>query len=181
MNETIRDHTVIESSVSKLIGLIASEAAFVAIGVWIINGGAADSRGESSVYIGWIVTVFFGLCLLVTIHRLIFGHRKPVELTKQGFWDKRALKQEVPWSAVSRISVCSHRGTSTLRVQFTDEAMLRNQLTPIGKTTRWLNKPFGLDGIYVGSTDLDISFSELRSLFQKYLSEFNPTAADDMK
>lgn len=180
MNETIRDHIVIERSVSKLIGLIAIGAAFVAIGVSMINGGAAESRGVSSLYFGWIGTVFFGLCLLVTIHRLIFGHRKPVELSTQGFWDKRAFAQEVPWSAVSRISAWSHSGTSMLRIQFTDEAILRNQLTLIGKTTRWLNKPFGLEGIYVASTDLDISFSELRMLFQKYLSEGNPNATDDM-
>jgi hypothetical protein len=181
MNETIRDHIVIERSVSKLIGLIAIGAAFLAIGVWLINGGAVDSRGESSVYIGWIGAAFSGLCLLVAIHRLIFGHRKPVELSKQGFWDRRALTQEVPWSAVSRISVWSHRGTSILRIQFTDEAILRNRLTPIGKTTRWLNRPFGLDGVYVASTDLDISFSELRTLFQNYLSEYNPAAAVDIK
>lgn len=181
MNATIRDHTVIKRSVSKLIGLVAIGAAFVAIGVWMINGGAVESRGEGTVYLGWIATMLFGLSLLVAIHSLIFGHRKPVELSTQGFWDKRALAQEVPWSAVSRISVWSHRGTSMLRVQFTDETILRNQLTPIGKTTRWLNKPFGLDGVYVASTDLDISFSELRMLFQKYLSEYNPTAIDDMK
>lgn len=181
MNATIRDHTVINRSVSKLFGLVASGAAFVAIGVWMINGGGVDLHpGESSVYLGWIVTVFFGLCLLGLIHRLIFGHRKPVELSTQGFWDKRVLSQLVPWSAVSRISVWSYRGTSMLRVQFTDEAILHNQLTPIGKT-RWLNKPFGLDGIYVACTDLDISVSELRIVFQKYLSEYNPTAADDMK
>lgn len=181
MYATMRDHTVIERSVSKLTGLVAIGAAFVAIGVWMINGGALDSRGEGTVYLGWTGTVFFGLCLLVVVHRLIFGHRKPVELSTQGFWDKRALTQEVPWSVVSRVSVWSHRGTSLLRVQITDEAILRNHLTPIGKTTRWLNKPFGLDGIYIGSTDLDISFSELSMLFQKYLSEYNPTATDDTR
>jgi hypothetical protein len=181
MNATIRDLTVIKRSVPKLIGLVAIGAAFVAISVWMLNGGALDSRGEVTVYVGWIGTVFFGLCLLFAIHRLIFGHRKPVELSTQGFWDKRALAQEVPWSAVSRVSVWSHRGTSMLRVQFTDDAILRNQLTPIVKVTRWLNTPSSIDGIYVASTDLDISFSELRMLFQKYLSEYNPTAIDDMK
>jgi hypothetical protein len=181
MNATIRDHTVIKRSVPKLIGLVAIIAAFVAISVWMLIGGAVDSRGEVTVYVGWIGTVFFGLCLLVAIHRLIFGHRKPVELSTLGFWDKRAFAQEVPWSAVSRISVWSHRGSTMLRIQFTDDAILRNQLTPVVNVARWLNTQSGLDGIYVASTDLDISFSELRMLFRKYLSEYNPTAIDDMK
>lgn len=181
MNETIRDSIVIERSVSKLIGLIAGGAAFTAGNVWMINGGAVDSRGESSVYIGWIGTVFFGLCLPFAIHRLIFGHRKPVELSKQGFWDRRVLVQQVPWSAVSRISVWSYRGNSMLRIQFTDEAIRRNQLTPVGKIASWLNRSYVLDGVCVASTDLDISFSELRTLFQNYLSEYNPAATFDMK
>lgn len=181
MNVTMRDHAVIERSVSKLIGLVAIGVAFVAIGVWMINGGAEESRGKVVIYVGWLGTVFFGLCLLGAILSLLFGHRKPVELSTQGFWDKRALVQEVPWSAVSRISVWSHRGTSLLRVQFTDEAILRNQLTPIAKANNWLNKLFGLHGIYLSSVDLDISFCELRRLFQKYLSEYNPTAIDDAK
>lgn len=181
MNETILDHIVIERSVSKLIGLIAGGAAILATCVWLIGGGGVDTRGESTVYIGWIGTAFFGLCLLVAIHRLIFGHRKPVELSKQGFWDRRSLVQEVPWSAVSRISVWSYRGSSMLQIQFTDEAILRNQLTPVGKIIRWFNRPFGLDGVYVASTDLDISFSELRTLFQNYISEYNPAATVDIK
>jgi len=181
MNTSTLDHIAIQRSVSKLIGLVAIGAAFVAISVWMINGGATDTRyGELSVYLGWLGAVFFGTCLILWMCRLIFGHHKPVELSPQGFWDKRTLTHEVPWSAVSRISVWSHRGTSMLRVQFSDEAILRNQLTPIGKTTRWLNKPFGLDGIYVASADLDISFSELRMLFQKNLSKYNPTAKEDM-
>ena len=68
-----------------------------------------------------------------------------------------------------------------LRIQFTDEAILRNGLTRIGKTTRWLNRPFGPDGVYVASADLDISFAKLRTLFQNYLSEYNPAATDDTK
>ncbi|GGX66433.1 hypothetical protein GCM10007385_39600 [Tateyamaria omphalii] len=68
-----------------------------------------------------------------------------------------------------------------LRIQLTDEAMQRNKLTTLGQTTRWPNKLFGLDGIYVVSADLNISFSELGLLFQKHLSEYNPTATDDTK
>lgn len=68
-----------------------------------------------------------------------------------------------------------------LRIQLEVEAMRHIKLNPIGQTTRWLNKPFGLDGIYVASTDLDISFSELRMLFLNYLSDYNSTAIDDTK
>jgi hypothetical protein len=181
MNGATQGHTVIQRSDSKLFGLAAISAVFVAIGVWMIQGGAVEHRGEAPVFWGWLCTVFFGLCLLVCIHRLIFGHRQPVELSPQGFWDKRALTQEVPWSAVSRISVWSHRGTSLLRVQFLDEAMQHTKLSPIGWATRWLNKPIGLDGVYLSSGDLDISFSELRILFQKYLLDYNPAAMDDTK
>ena len=181
MNTTIRERAIIKKSSSKLLGVVGIGAAFVAIGVWMINGGLAESHGEKSVYLGWIATVLFGLHLLLSIHRLAFGERNPVELSMQGFWDKRALTQEVPWSAVSRISVKSLKGNYWLRVHFSDKEILRNQLTPIGKITKWLYAPFGLDGIYVVSTDLDISFSELRMLFQKHLSEYNPTATDDTR
>lgn len=181
MNGISRERTVIRRSVSKLLGLAFILAVFVAIGVWLIQGGAVETRGEISVLIGWLITVFSALGWIVLIQRLIFGHYEPVELSTHGFWDKRALRHEVPWSAVSRLSTWSHRGTSMLRVQLKNDAMEQITLTPTGQITRRLNKPFGLDGIYVGCEDLDISYQELRLLFQRYLSEHSPAATDDSK
>lgn len=48
-----------------------------------------------------------------------------------------------------------------------------------GRITRWLNKPFGFDGILIYSVGLDISFADLRGRFQTYLTRHNPTAIDD--
>ena len=181
MNKTPPGRIIIERSTPKTIVIVVGSAILTAFSIWFIRGGAVDSRGEASVYIVWMGVMVFGFSLLVHIHRLIFGAPMPVKLSPQGFLDRRAFTQEVPWSAVSRLSVWSHRGTSLLRIQLTDQAMRDCKLTPVGQITRWLNRPLGLDGIYIGSADLDVSFSRLRMLFQEYLSEYNPGAIDDTK
>ena len=178
MQGTTKGYTAIRKSTPKLIGLALVAAALVAAGLWTFQGGAAEA---GLVFWGWLTTTFFGLILILAVHRLVFGHRTQIELSPQGFWDKRTLKQKVPWSAVSHISTWSRRGNSLLRIQMTDEAWNQSKLTFYGKTIRWLHKPIGLDGIYVGSLDLDISFSELRQLFQSYHLEYNSTATDDAK
>lgn len=181
MDAMTEGHIVIQRSVSKIVGLIAIGTFFLAISVWLIRGGAIDSRGEVTLLWGWLGTIFFGLCLFLSIHILLFGYRTPVELSPQGFWDRRILKQEVPWSLVSRISIWSHGRISLLRIQLTDGAITEEQLTSMGKRARWLNKAFGLDGIYVDSMYLEISFSELSDLFQKYLEYYNPSAVDSTR
>ena len=145
------------------------------------EGGAVDTRGEWTIFWGWFAIIFFGFSAIVSIHRLVFGHRVTVELSPRGFWDKRALLHEVPWTAVSRMSVWTRRETSALRIEIADEAMRHIKMTRIHQAVRWLSKPFGHDGIYVGCGDLDIPCSELIALFQKYLSEYNPAATDDTK
>lgn len=184
MNGTTEDHFVIRRSDSKLLGFVLVGALLVAVGVLMIQGDEVDSGDDGDMLIGWLTIVFFGLVSISKTYQLVYGHREPVELSAQGFWDKRVLEQKVPWSAVSRLSVWSYRGKSfwrtyLLRIQLTDEAMQHVRLTKTGRTARSLNKPIGLDGIYISTVDLDMSFPELRLLFQSYLSQYNPSATDD--
>jgi len=181
MSRTTQGYTVIQKSASKLLRNVAIAATGVPLGMWLIQGGAVDTRGQVSVFLGWIGTPIFGLCLLLGLHRLIFGHIEQVELSPQGFWDKRFFKQEVPWNAVSRISIWSLGGASSLRIQLTRESMRQIKPSPIGRVTSWLNNPFCRDGVSVSSADLRISFSELCALFGEYLSDYNPGAINDIK
>lgn len=182
MSKDTDEHIVIGRSLLKLFGLVVGGVVFVAIGVWMIQGGGADSsRGAPPAFLGWLCAVFFGLATVVGIFRAIFGPRKPLELSPYGFWDKRVFDREVPWSSVVRISIWSHRGTSILIVKLTDEAMQGIKRPKMNFVARWMNKPFGIDGISIVTGDLAISFSEFVSLFQKYLAKYNPEATDDTK
>lgn len=181
MNSTNSSTIVIQRSHAKLLALTSVSAVFVAISVWMISGGMVGSRGEGSVSFGWFSAVFFGSSLVVISYRLIFRSRMSLELSPQGFWDKGVLKKEVPWSAISRISVVGTRHVSLLRVHFTEEAIKHLELSLLPRIVSWLHKPFGTYSIDISDTDIDISLLELCTLFRDHLSVYNPNAIDDTK
>lgn len=175
----MQENSRVGRSVFKTAGAFATVVGLVAIGVWLIQGGAVDSRGEISVFVGWLTTIVCGIGLLILFGRLLFGGRYPLQLSAQGFLENSLLKKEVPWNAVSRISIVSNRRTPLLRIQISDQDFLNQHLTFLGRVTRCLNYPFGRDEIYVSSVGLDASFSELSKLFRTHLAEFNPSAVDE--
>lgn len=170
--------TSILRSVPKSLRLLILSSAFAAIGIWLVHRGAVGTKGTSTIFSGWLSVLFFGMCLALVLFRLIFGSNTPVILSQTGFVDKRSFKGEIPWSAIARVSVFSYRKTSLIRLQLAPDGILLLKLTWSAKITRWMNKPFGLDGLYVPSSDLDISFAELWNLTRRYVKELCPHALD---
>ena len=170
--------TSIMRSLPKSIGMLVALSIFAAIGVWLIHGGAVDTRGKGTILLGWLSMPLCGLGLAVVFFRLIFGSNTPVIFSQTGLFDKRSFEGEIPWSAVTRVSVFSIRKTSVIRLQLAPDGILLLKLTWSAKITRWMNKPFGLDGLYITSNDLDISFPELWNLTRMYVAEFCPDALD---
>ncbi len=179
MKPVILGQRTVNRSVSKLIGILGIGGIFLAMGVWLIQGGAVDTRGEVSVLYGWLSVLVFGLLSTKFFVRLILGEKTPVRLSPNGLVDKRYFKEEIPWSAFSRVSVWSHRGNSAIRLQLASEGTHQFEFTWSATITRWFNKSVGLDGRYMTSNDLDISFSELRNLMFTYVKEFQPSALED--
>lgn len=166
----------IRRSLPKSIGLLIVASVFVAIGIWLVRGGAVGTKGTSTIFFGWVTVVFFGICSVLALFRLIFGSNTPVILSPTGFVDKRSFKREIPWSEISHVSVFSYRKTSMIRLQLAYDGIDRLELTWSATITRWLNKPFSLDGLYISSSDLDISFPELWDVTRRYVTEFCPHA-----
>ncbi|MEM8749568.1 MAG: STM3941 family protein [Pseudomonadota bacterium] len=180
MNKLADGLISINRSKTKLSGLTIGGVLFVWAGVWLANGGAVESKlGEVSIYVGWFGGAFLGLCLVVSIQRLLFGCRTPVVLSPSGFVDKRTLRNEIAWKSVSRMTVWTFKGNSIICLYLTSDARRNLQLNWIGTVTRLFNKWDDTGDVYVASTDLDISFPDLLSHFRQYLMQYQPNALAD--
>lgn len=86
--------------------------AFVAGGVFIINGGVADSTRSSPemiAFFGWAALIFFGLAAIAGV----WGMVKPAELvlTSDGFQVRDVrIAPLVRWRDIERFTVASVRG-----------------------------------------------------------------------
>lgn len=173
--QTTLSSVAIRKSEIKILRGIGCLGAFIAIAVWYLRSGAAQADGEGAGVISWVSIVIFGAGLLHHVHQLIFGDRYPVELSAYGFVDKRSIKQDVPWSAVSRISVLRHRWYDLGLVVHLTGGVAHNTfwLSPIARFWSRFGKPSNPDRVNVIATGLKIHPSELRALFEKHLSDYN--------
>ena len=149
-------------------------------GVWLIQGDAVEMKGELTIIIGWLVTPLIGIMFVLGLLQLLFGNRTPYELSPNGFVAKDYVRGEIPWNAVSRLTVWTDKkGEPSLLIQLTDEALPDVEFTWPGRFKRWLNKKFGFDDIAISAVHLDITFPDLLSVFRQYLTQHQPSALTD--
>jgi hypothetical protein len=178
MHSTTHGHVALQKSTSKLLGLVALTGVLVLISIWAILDGPSDTGGKTPVVIGWAGAIFFGLALLLFLYRLLFWPRYPIELTPQGFVDRRKQERHVPWSAVTRLSVgyFGYAGaTSMLRIHLVDRAVFG----PVGTVGKSMHRSLGGTEIVITSSEVDLSFPDLCKVFGRYLKDRNPAAIDD--
>lgn len=145
----------------KLFGFVLIGLVSLAIGIWLIRGGAVDGRyGEFSIVLGWISAPLFALCTLIPMGGLLFGEREPVTISPNGLLDTRLSSSEIPWSAIAGLSQWKRKRTSLICLDMTPESLEAIQLNHFARVVSWLNRPFTPSGIYVQSNDLDVTFSK---------------------
>ena len=154
--------TSVLRSVPKSIGLLIIASAFVVGGIWLVHDGSVGTDGTTAVFTGFLSVLFFGTGSVLATFRLIFGSNTPVIFSPTGYADKRLFKGEILWSEIARFSVFSYRSSSQIRLKLTSEGINRLELTWWAKIIGWMNKPLGSDVLWISSSDLDISFPELR-------------------
>jgi hypothetical protein len=170
----------IKRSLPKSIGLLALASLFVLSGIWMVYGGAVGTKDASTMFLGGLSVVFFGMASAIVLFRLIFGSNIPVILSQTGYVDKRLFKGEISWSEIVHASVISYRKTSNIKIELSPEAFRRLDLTWSAMIIHWMNKPFSCNAINITSNDLAISFPEFWSLMRKYVTEYCPhVLADD--
>lgn len=178
METYVPDQTCIMRSLPKSIGLLIVGSVFVVGGIWLVYDGYVDTKSTSTVVLGWLSVLFFGMSSALILYRLIFGSNTPVILSQTGFVDKRLFRGEIPWSEIARVSVFSYRKASQIRMELTYEGINSLDLTWSTKIIGWINKPFSSDMLYITSSELDISFPEFWIVMRRYVTEFCPHALD---
>jgi len=154
-------------SVTKLIALVGGAILFVLVGVWLITGDFSHTRrGFLAVPTGWLSIVFFGLCAILGMQRLIFGPKYPVTLSSDGLVDLRLSRTLVPWRSISDIQTLTIARTSMLGLVINKG--LKLETSPFMRFWITLNKRFYKSDYWLASTDLDLNFERLRDLVLAY-------------
>ncbi|MEM6588763.1 MAG: STM3941 family protein [Pseudomonadota bacterium] len=175
-----QEKTLIHRSVGKLLLLAIGSGAFVAACFWIVTGDSSSYSKPSTYPAAWLGIVCFGFSLFFFVHKLLFGPRIPLELSPNGFLDRRLFTNEVSWTSVRGVHLWSHKGVSLVAVQLTSDAVSSLEKTYLAKAKTQLNLPFGKNIVYVAITDLEIQADQLLWTFRKYLKKYNSAPSEDI-
>ncbi len=150
----------IAGSPGKLIGLVAigvvMTAASVAVAI-VPEMGA----GLVGTVVGWVGAVFFGLCTIVALGRLLRAREPVLTISPQGIRDTRIAEDVIPWTAITKISTWGafNQKAMVLAVDPATEAKLH--LTAMARSTRGANRALGADGLCIVAAGLKIDFPSL--------------------
>jgi hypothetical protein len=131
--------------------------------------------GASPDLLTWAISafgaVFFALCTLITLWRLLFTQGPVVTITPQGICDRRVAAEVIPWSAIRKISTWDHAGQRILVLGVDPVVEATLKLSAIAKYSRSANRALGADGLCITAQGLKISYDELWKLVQQRVPE----------
>lgn len=182
------DETIIGLSKTKLVLLLLGASAFVAAGIWMLSLDDASIQSQrrfnDPLYVhglGLVAVVFFGICGLFALKKL-FDKKPGLVFNNSGIVDNASSASAgfIPWSEVVGAEVFEIQKQKMLII------MVRNPQEYIARGNslrRTLNKAnYKMVGspISISSNALEISFSELTSLFSQYQRKYGvrPGGAD---
>jgi hypothetical protein len=112
-------------------------------------------------FIGYIGIVFFGLCTGILVWRLLTVRGAIVTITSEGIRDTRIASELIPWSAITGVSTWRHRGQKALVLAVDSAVENRLTLTRFARWSRATNRAFGIYGLCIAATGLNISYDAL--------------------
>jgi len=116
--------------------------------------------------VGYVGTIFFGLCTIVVGWRLLMGRGPVVTIAPHGIRDTRVAADFIPWTAVRRVSTWEFSGQKVVVLSIDPAVEGRLILTSIARWSRGPNRALGIDGLCVTAHGLKIDHSALISLCQ---------------
>ena len=155
----------IKGSPAKLLGLLA-------IGAVMTIGSAAVAfrwlpnvrAGSYQEFIGYVGVVFFTLCTIVSLWRLVTVGRPVVTITQDGIRDIRLAAELVPWSRIEAVSIHEIRKQKFLVLAVDPDFERQLTLTRIARWSRAPNRALGFDGLCIGAQGLATDYKTLFDL-----------------
>jgi hypothetical protein len=120
-------------------------------------------------FIGYVGIVFFGLCTGILVWRLLTVRGAVVTITPEGIRDTRIAPELIPWSAITGVSTWQHRGQKVLVLAVDSAVQNRLTLTRIARWSRETNRAFGIYGLCIAATGLNINYDALLQTCLRYV------------
>lgn len=156
--EQTSDAMEIKGSPMKLVGLFAA-------GVLMTTASAALAfrwlPSGNSVVVGWFGLLFFGLCTVILLWRLLTAGRTVVTITREGIKDARLSGNVVPWRGIQGLSTAQIKRQKFIVLAINPSIEQQLTLTPIARLTRGPNRMLGIDGLCISAAGLKINHDAL--------------------
>jgi hypothetical protein len=154
----------------KLILMVLGALAFV-VGGCFMSLATVDTPKYSAAVVrllGYVAIIFFGLCGLIGVWRLLTQRGPVITVSPEGLRDVRVSHDIVPWPAIASIGTWTHSGQRimVLGLKPGEEAKLR--LTTIARMSRGANARLGADGLAIAAQGTKISHDELIATATEY-------------
>ena len=152
----------IKQSPLRMLGLIAIGIVLTAlcsgIAFHLFPDLHASLYQEFMAYVG---VIFFGLCTIIGLWRLLSVSGPVVTITPEGIRDTRVAAEVIPWSAITGISTWQYRGQKIMVLAVDPATESGLTLTRIARWSRGANRALGADGLCITAAGLSINYDTL--------------------
>ncbi|MGZ3408849.1 MAG: STM3941 family protein [Rhizomicrobium sp.] len=162
-------------SIPKMLGLFAGGVALTAASAVIALGIISDTGwGPLAPILGDVGVIFFGLCTVICLWRLLTGRGPVVSMTPEGIRDIRVAKEVIPWRSIRKLSRYEILGNESLVLLVDEQTEHKLTLSRIAKSTRKANTALGADGLIVAQQGLNTNFQTLFDAATAYVQRYGP-------
>ena len=152
----------IKQSPLRMLGLIAIGIVLTALCVGIAFHLFPDLHASLyQEFMAYVGVVFFGLCTIIGLWRLLSVSGPVVTITPGGIRDTRVAAEVIPWSAITGISTWQYRGQKIMVLAVDPATESGLTLTRIARWSRGANRALGADGLCIAATGLSIKYDGL--------------------
>ncbi|HEX8492494.1 MAG TPA: STM3941 family protein [Pyrinomonadaceae bacterium] len=174
------DETIIKLSKTKIVLLLLGAFAFVAAGIWMLSldGASIQShrRFNDPTYVhglGLVSIVFFGSCGLYALKKL-FDKKPALVFNNSGITDNASGVSAgfIPWSEVLGAEIFEIQQQKMLIIRVRNPQEYIDRGNSLKRTLNKANYKMVGSPISISANTLQIKFSELASLFDRYQRKY---------
>jgi hypothetical protein len=160
----------IKQSPLRMLGLIAIGIVLTALCVGIAFHLFPDLQASLyQEFMAYVGVVFFSLCTIIGLWRLLSVSGPVVTITPEGIRDTRVAAQVIPWSAITGISTWQYRGQKIMVLAVDPATESGLTLTRIARWSRGANRALGADGLCITAAGLSIKYDALLQTCMAYV------------
>ncbi len=150
-----------------LLGGLFMAAACLAI-ILAASSTTLLTQARHSLFELYIGLIFFGLCSIYIIWRLVTVRGSVVTLAPQGIRDTRIADEFIPWRSIADISTWEESGQRVMVLSVDPKVESNLSLTRMARWTRGPNHALGADGLCVTPAGLTFSYDDLLQAASAY-------------